>query len=407
MGRRMNLAPIADLLEARIGLDAASLGTSALRGAVAERMLALAISDLVSYGSCLAERSDEFELLANRLLVPETWFDRGGDLFGFLASEIAARLQSTASDRIVRILCWPCSTGEEPCSLAMALVDRGVPSEHWRIDGVDLSRRFVDVALRGTYRESSFRQMPPDRRARFFQSTGTEWLLDSAIRAQVEFRVGNIMDATALSSIGVYDVILCRNLLIYLTPGARLRALANLERLLAADGILGVGHAEPQILAERGYRRFGPDSCFLYQRGIVREMKLPRPEPIRRREPAKVIAPAVTPPIAPSAETNLSSLQDARRLADQGRLDDALLVCRDRLKQFGPSADAFSLLGVLQQSLGASSEANDAFRKALYLDPDHREALTHAMLLSSQLGDETRTAALRERLSRIGSGDER
>ena len=410
----MNLAPIADLLENRIGLDAASLGADTLRAAIAERMLALAITDPVAYADCLARRNDEFDGLLNRLLVPETWFDRGGDVFGFLANEIALRLQSSASDRIVRILCLPCSTGEEPCSLAMALVDRGVPSERWRIDGVDLSRRFVGAAIRGTYREMSFRQMLPDRRARYFQPTGAEWSLGSTVRALVHFKVGNVVDpALLIESAGNYDFILCRNLLIYLTADARSRALAKLELLLAPRGILGVGHAEPQILAERGHQRFGPDSCFLYRREAHRETNVvpPRPVPIRRRDRTVSIvanerpAAAVKSTIVPSTDTSSPSLQNARRLADQGRLDDALFVCR-QLVQIGPSADAFSLLGIIQQSLGASSEANDAFRKALYLDPDHREALTHAMLLSSQLGDETRTAALRERLSRIESGDE-
>jgi chemotaxis protein methyltransferase WspC len=411
----MNLAPIADLLENRIGLDAASLGPNTLRAAVAERMLALSISDPVAYAGCLARRSDEFGSLVNRLLVPESWFDRGGELFGFLASEIASRLQSSANDRVVRILCLPCSTGEEPYSLAMALLDRGVPSGRWRIDGVDLGPRFVEAAICGTYRELSFRQMLPDRRARYFQPTGAEWSLGSAVRALVDFKVGNIMDPTLLiESAGDYDFILCRNLLIYLTADARLRAVVHLERLLASGGILGVGHAEPQILAERGYQRFGPDSCFLYRREAVRETNTasPRPVPIRGSERTKTIVAnprpvaAVKPTIVPSTDMNSPSLQDARRLADQGRLDDALSVCR-QLVQIGPSADAFSLLGIIQQSLGAAAEANDAFRKALYLNPDHREALTHAMLLSSRLGDETRTAALRERLTRIGAGDER
>jgi chemotaxis protein methyltransferase WspC len=101
------------------------------------------------------------------------------------------------------------------------------------------------------------------------------------------------------------------------------------------------------------------------------------------------------------------SLQHARQWADEGRLDDALVVCRKHLTQFGPSADAFSLLGIIHQALGQTPDATDAFRKALYLNPDHPEALTHAMLLSLRLGDETRTAALRERLARIGSGGER
>ena len=88
----------------------------------------------------------------------------------------------------------------------------------------------------------------------------------------------------------------------------------------------------------------------------------------------------------------------ARRLADAGRLDDALAA----LRQAPPSADAYSLLGVVQQARGDRAAAAEAFRKALYLAPDHAEALTHTMLLAAEGGDADRAAALRERLARTG-----
>jgi chemotaxis protein methyltransferase WspC len=99
-------------------------------------------------------------------------------------------------------------------------------------------------------------------------------------------------------------------------------------------------------------------------------------------------------------------LARARRLADAGRLDEALAECQSHLKGAGPSADAYSLLGVLQQARGDASAAAASFRKALYLAPDHREALTHAMLLSAQRGDAAQSAALRERLLRADPGGE-
>ena len=96
------------------------------------------------------------------------------------------------------------------------------------------------------------------------------------------------------------------------------------------------------------------------------------------------------------------TLARARGLADTGRLDDALAECRAHLGRAGPSADAYSLLGVIQQARGDRAAAADALRRALYLDPNHREALTHAMLLAAHGGDAGRAAALRERLTRSG-----
>lgn len=392
----MNLAPIAKLLEVRIGLDAESLGNATLRTLVAERMLALGITDPAAYVNLVGSGVEEIEELTNRLLVAETWFFRGGELFATLANEIAGRTGSSS----VRILCLPTATGEEPYSLAMALLDAGVPGERWSIDGVDLSKRCIDAAIKGSYREFSFRQTPADLRDRYFRPEGQNWSLDVAVRRLVQFRVGNIMDPALLSG-SVYDVILCRNLLIYLTAESRVLALENLERHLAPGAILGVGHAEPQILAARGYRRFGPESCFLYRREASPEAPPIMPPiaiPARRREPPKAAVRLPMQPV-PKVEPTVS-LPEVRRLADQNRLDDALTLCRDCLVRIGPSAEAYSLLGVILQAAGKTSEANDAFRKALYMNPDHAEALTHAMLLSSRLGDETRAAALRDRLAR-------
>jgi chemotaxis protein methyltransferase WspC len=101
-----------------------------------------------------------------------------------------------------------------------------------------------------------------------------------------------------------------------------------------------------------------------------------------------------------------SALARARRLADAGRLEEALAECQSHLQAAGASADAYSLLGVIQQARGEAGAAAAAFRKALYLAPDHREAITHAMLLSAQRGDAAQAAALRERLKRIDRGGE-
>jgi chemotaxis protein methyltransferase WspC len=99
-------------------------------------------------------------------------------------------------------------------------------------------------------------------------------------------------------------------------------------------------------------------------------------------------------------------LARARRLADGGRLDEALAACQTYVNGTGPSADAYSLLGVIQQARGDRDGAAASFRKALYLDPEHREALTHAMLLSAQRGDAGQAALLRGRLKRTDPGGE-
>ena len=404
----MNLAPVADLLASRIGLDPASLGATVLPSAVADGMRALGLTDPAAYAGALATRSEAFDALADRLVVSETWFFRGGGLFAELARLVAAALPELAGRPSFRALSLPCSSGEEPYSLAIAFLEAGLPPERWIVDGIDLSPRLIEAARRGAYREFSFRQTDPALRVRYFRPAGDRWELNARVRELVRFRVGNLLAPTlAADAAGPYELVLCRNLLIYLTPAARRLALDVLERLLAPEGLLGVGHAEPQLLADRPFRRVGAESLFLFRHSPMRKAdREKRREKARRGigekkrgTPKATSLPASVLRTSPSEEER--PLDRARRLADAGRLDEALAQCQSHLKEAGPSADAYSLLGVLQQARGDVGAAAASFRKALYLAPEHREALTHAMLLSAQRGDAGQAAALRERMKRV------
>lgn len=278
----MNLGPVADLLARRIGLDPASLGAAALPAAVAEGMRALGLTDPVAYAGALADRPEAFDALADRLVVAETWFFRGGGLFAELARQVAGWQPAPQAGRPFRALSLPCSSGEEPYSLAIALLEAGVPPERWTVDGIDLSPRLIEAARRGEYREFSFRQTDPALRERYFRPVGDRWELSARVRGLVRFRVGNLLGSALAADVsGPYDLVLCRNLLIYLTPAARRQALDALQRLLTRGGLLAVGHAEPQALAGGPFRRVpGPQS--VARRGVAG----PRP-PARRRRPAR------------------------------------------------------------------------------------------------------------------------
>jgi chemotaxis protein methyltransferase WspC len=409
----MNLDAVTDLLERRIGLDPASLGPTVLPAAVADRMRALGLADPAAYAGRLAGWPEEFDALVERLIVPETSFFRGGGLFDELARRVAASLP-VLGGRPFRALSLPCSTGEEPYSLAIALLEAGLDPQSWVIDGIDLSPRLVEAARRGAYREFAFRQTKRELRDRYFLPVADAWELGPPVRGLVRFRVGNVLDAAlaAAPSEG-YDLVLCRNLLIYLTAAARRQALATLERLLMPGGLLAVGHAEPQILAGRPFRRCEEAQYFLFRNdpSAAPPSTLPRTRADAKPGVAVVPRPAksrkATPRPEPVPLTSAPAegpLARARRLADDGRLEDALAECRKGLEHGGASADAYCLLGVIQQARGDESAAAEAFRKALYLAPNHGEALAHAMLLSARRGDLGHAAALRERLARLGAG---
>lgn len=388
----MSLAPIRELISARTGLQPDSLGAGAVAKAVAERMRLLHIAGVGDYAARSARDPLEFQALIDAIIIPETWFFRGGKIYDALV-----KLAQTRGEVPFRVLSLPCSTGEEPYSIAMAFADNGLSPALWSIDAIDLCSTAIAAAGVGRYREFSFRETAPEVRSRHFATLGDLGELHASIRDRVRFRVGNLLDPmTLLPDAGRYDLVLCRNLMIYLTPAARRAALDTLDRLLAPDGVLAVGHAEAGNLHGSQFESTGPDGCFLFRR---RSAVAPKSELLPR--PASPSA-APRPSAVPLSRTMVipPSLAKAEALADAGRLPEALAECR-ALVDLGPTAPAYCLLGVVLAAGGKVELAADAFRKALYLDPHHRGALTHSLLLAEAKPDPDQAGMFRARLDRL------
>ena len=429
----MSQAGITDLLRSRIGLDPDALGPAAVPTAVAGRMRIRGLTDERAYLTCLAQ-VEEFEALVEDLVVRETWFFRGSSLFFFLA-EYVRQAVVQALTRPFRILSIPCSTGEEPYSMALALAETQVPPDLWTIDGLDVSRRGLEQARRGWYREASFRELSPQLWQRYFRRVEGGWEIDASLRAMVRFSIGNLVDPHLLAGDEPFDLIMCRNVLIYQHPAAREQSLATLDRLLAPEGLMAMGHAEPLSLVERRFQPFGPSGCFLFRRAehpgsqpTVREARLlgeagllgqvraehpgSQPPPLRDGHGTlQALAFSPTPGLKsegrtatpmPAAEPD--ALARAKQQADAGHLDEALASCQAHLATAVPSAELYALQGVIHQARQEKEQALGCFRKALYLDPNHREALTHLMLLCRQDGDDASAALLRRRLERTSTG---
>lgn len=401
----MNLAPVVNLLWQRIGLEPDSLGATTLSRAVTARMRALGLPTAEAYAARLVRDQQEFQLLLVDVAVPETWFFRGGEVFAYLAKHVADVLRHTERGKKYRILSVPCSTGEEPYSLAIALAEAGVAPVFWQIEAVDISTGHLEIAGKAKFGSLSFRQTPSVLRDRYFQPIEGGWELDSGIRACVRFHQGNLLDPWFLASEEVFDLILCRNLFIYLHPQARRQAFNTLVRFLAADGWLCLGHADPLDFQDSRFTRIGPEGYFLYRR-VTRAANQPptvSASPTLSKPNASVPASAVVS-AWPAAPVDL--LQQAHRQADEGRLADALASCQEQLVSVGPSADLYSLMGIIHQALQERDEAVRCYQRALYLERENLEALTHLMLLSEERGDSAQVERLRRRIERVVPGGE-
>jgi len=262
----MSLSAISDLLERTIGLDVSILGMESLGRAVLERMTHSGAPDAGAYYRELLRSSDELQDLVEEVVVPETWFYRDLEPFVFLARHAAAKWLTARDREVIRILSVPCSTGEEPYSIAMTLMDAGLSPRQFEIDACDISRRAVLTAARSLYGKNSFRGEQPDFRDRHFEKTESGYRLSTAVSRSVRFFQGNMVAPDFLSGSGRYDAIFCRNLCIYLSSGARDRALAAVDRLLAPSGLLFVGHAEVISLWNERFETVQHPKSFAYRR---------------------------------------------------------------------------------------------------------------------------------------------
>jgi chemotaxis protein methyltransferase CheR len=154
-------------------------------------------------------------------------------------------LQSRATKRQIRIWSAAASSGQEAYSLAMICDQEMAKLQGWKIDilGTDLSTEMVERAKAGVYSQFEVqRGLPITMLVKYFQQTGDKWQIKENIRQMVQYRIGNLLHD--FGSIGTFDIIYCRNVLIYFDPPTKARVLTALATVLAPDGVLFLGGAE-------------------------------------------------------------------------------------------------------------------------------------------------------------------
>ncbi len=418
------LRGIEQLLASQIGLDPLAVGPQLILRAVRQRMRELELDDLSAYERQLRQSELELQALIEEVVVSESWFFRDKLPFQRFREYVRTRWRDDPKRPPLRVLSLPCAAGEEPYSIAMTLWDLELPSARFRVDAVDVSDRRLAIASRGVYSLNAFRGPDPDFRARYFRDHPSGYELDPVVRATVRFLQASILDPRLLEGSPPYDVLFCRNLLIYLAPPARAYVLKVIDRLLAADGLLFIGHAD-RLEGTGTEAKFTPDgdpACFAYRRADHGDASLPQHRVETPRPLATWIAPdsgagsavAILPvsngTIAPRAAESIYAgvlspvasqpsalLDQAAALANQGRFDEAVAECEQHLRLKGPSPSAYYLMGMIWQAAGDRRQAEECFRKTVYLEPKHGEALLALALLAERRGDHAAATSFRRR----------
>ncbi|BAV73168.1 chemotaxis protein methyltransferase WspC [Pseudomonas chlororaphis subsp. aurantiaca] len=407
-----------DFLKERIGLDVASVGPAIIERAVRQRSIAQQAPSTDHYWQTLQGSRDEQQALIEAVIVPETWFFRYPESFATLAKLALSRLAELKGMRALRILSLPCSTGEEPYSIAMALFDAGLAPHQFKVDGFDVSPLSVERARQAVYGKNSFRGQHGDFRERHFTAEDERYSLSERVREQVRLQVGNLLDPTLLAHEPPYDFVFCRNLLIYFDQPTQRQVFEVLKRLTHVEGVLFIGPAEGSLLGRLGMRSIGIAQSFAFSRHNEPEPEpapafvpsaLPARQPVRSIAPpvrsrpfsSAVVAsqrPAPTRPVS-DATTLLASIA---ALANEGKSAEARAACEHYLDTHEPVAQVFYWLGLLSDVAGSALEAQGFYRKALYLDPQHAESLAHLAALLASQGDVAGARRLQERAARSG-----
>lgn len=387
----MTIDRIAAYVNEHAGFETSGSGRQQLVKAI-ERRHAPGHS-LEDYFARLVSSPAELRSLLEDFVVPETFFFRYEESFRALTQWAGRQTR-----RPLRILSAACSTGEEPYSIVFSLLEAGWREKDFYVEAFDLSEHAIEAARAGLFRSNSFRGGVGPWRERFCEPVGAGWRVRSPYRDLVEFRRANLL---LMEDVASWDAIFCRNVMIYFDDPSRQRVSDLLHRALKPDGMLFLGPAEPAAMAAHGWRATGVEMSFTVQAsteaGLAPEAIKPRPIMLAPRRRALVQS---APRFAPDAPPPEMTVEDARKLADQGRLAEARDLLRRVLAARSDDAAGRFLLGLIEESLGNLAEAEVQYRQALYLEPAHQEAMHHMALLLRKQGRSDAAGRYERRVSR-------
>ena len=423
---------VADWLASYSGISTTIIGNHSLQRAIGQRLKSTGLEEPESYLQLLLKSPQEQQCLVELVVVPETWFFRDRQPFVHLRQHVNTLMAGGLPPQPLRLLSAPCASGEEPYSIAMTLLDMGLPADCFRIDAVDICRQSIRKARQAVYGKHSFRGVSEAEKAQHFQATPLGLALNPAIRNTVHFKCANLMSCLATTG-SQYDIIFCRNLLIYLEETASQHLLRSFAALMKPGSLLLVGSAEtgkvPADLFEPiresfvfGFRRrqdqpSPPPAAEVPAVAIQpsrRRPERPARQPLalesaaRRRSQRHATTAAAaarpasrTPAAASPAPRSVDQGQGATSTGSGGESGNELEHCRQELER-NPYCDTTYLrLGQLLEQGNQADEAMKCLQKCLYLQPNSRPALEAMIQLTKRLGQLERSRQFQGRLARL------
>jgi len=407
---------IAEILREKIGLDCNTIGKSTVEKILMQRMMSCKIDSVENYYTYLISHQDELNELLEFAVIPETWFFRDIKPFQIIYEYIQKSLLKD-KHACVNILSIPCSTGEEPYSIAMYLLDKGLPITSFNIDAVDISQRALDYAKQGIYGGNSFRSNNfHEFQTKYFTQKDNYYQIDEKIYNKINFNRLNILQSDCALH-NKYDFILCRNLLIYFDTATKEQAFKNLSLFLKKTGLLFIGHSEFGAVPKQLFDNLGSNLSFAlskpnnpdYQKNIdkaqITHQAIESPLLKQHIKTKKTSFETYIQPQNSSTKKSITTnpadlITQAKQLADVAQYAEAEIICRRLIDEHGEKVEAYYLLGLIASSQKQASLAESLFRKTLFLEPKHYESLIHLSLLLQEKGDMQNAELFKRRADR-------
>jgi len=268
-------ARLADFLYRRTGMVFTEAKRYYVQRRVTDRMEATQAATFASYFARLrSDLNGEVEHFINAFTVNETYFYREDHQLRCLTTDLLEeRVHARPRSDTVRIWSAPCSTGEEPYSIAMWLLETWPQVDAYDIEivGSDIDTRALQAAAAGVFGKRALMRLTPDLVEKYFVRLDEDrWQILEDLRGSIRFTTANLVEAAQTRPHGQFDVIFCRNVLIYFDDASRRTAAENLYENLAPGGFICLGHTESmsRISPLFEVRRF-PDAI-VYQRPMER-----------------------------------------------------------------------------------------------------------------------------------------
>ena len=210
-----------------------------------------------------------FQELINLVTVNETYFFRENYQFESLIQDVLPKLHAIRPpEEVIRILCAPSSTGEEPYSIALHLLDEGklVEERDFEIIGIDIDSAVIQKAREGYFSQRSVQFVPKHLLQKYFTKEGPRYRIADFIREAVAFENVNVMDKFAMKRLGKFDVIFSRNMLIYFDDKSRKEVAMTFYEMLKPQGYVFLGHAESMNRIVSVFKTVRSGQSIIYQK---------------------------------------------------------------------------------------------------------------------------------------------